>query len=68
METVFIDFKNMGIKASINKVDFNPAKHTLWSERKIELLKKPEKTSETDFDKAESATVTRPAKTRNLPK
>ena len=31
METVFINFKGLGIRASLNKTDFDPAKHKLWT-------------------------------------
>lgn len=30
METVAINFKGTGIKAMINKAEFDPAKHKLW--------------------------------------
>lgn len=33
VETVFVDFKKRGIKASMNKVDFDPNVHTLWSDK-----------------------------------
>lgn len=32
-ETVVINFKNRGIPASINKADFDPTKHVLWSDK-----------------------------------
>lgn len=41
IETVFIDFKNLGVKASINKVDFDPATHTLWGSESVEASKAP---------------------------
>lgn len=68
METVAINFKGRGIKAHINKADFNPAVHKLWTEKNAAdfaapLAKKPVD----DLDKIMPGETEsgRPAKTKN---
>lgn len=43
-EVVFINFKKQGIKAALNKSDFNPEKHVLWTEKEEAKYKQKPKT------------------------